>query len=144
MELIKMHASVDKQGRIILPEGCLEEAGLKPGDEVNAIIVAGQEEGESLCSQLLITLEGIGIVAQLAGVQAEDEECELTLPNNWLEAAEIPIDSDLEISCMPGAIIITGADMLDGLPDELKGLFEELGIDPGTVREVMREEGFFV
>ena len=43
-----------------------------------------------------------------------------------------------------GAIVITGADILNNLPHELRGLFDELGVDPGTVREVMRKEGYYL
>ena len=42
----------------------------------------------------------------------------------------------------PGAIVILSADILDRLPDDLRALFADLGIDPDTVREVMKEGGF--
>mgnify|MGYP001126020984 FL=1 len=144
MKLIEMRTSVDKQGRIILPGEPLGAAGLKPGDEVRVTLAVWQEETESLCPQLIVTPQDVGGAVQLSGCQEADEEGDLTLPNDLLEAAEIPVDSDLEIVCTAGAIVIMESDILDSLPDELRELFGELGIDPGTVREVMRKEGYFV
>ena len=142
MKLIEMRTSVDKQGRIILPGEPLDAAGLKPGDEVRVTLAVGQEETENLCPQLVVTPQGVGVAVQLSGWQEDDEEGDLTLPNDLLEAAEIPEGSDLEIVCTAGAIVIMESDILDSLPDELRELFDELGINPGIVREVMRNGGY--
>jgi bifunctional DNA-binding transcriptional regulator/antitoxin component of YhaV-PrlF toxin-antitoxin module len=144
MKLIEMRTSVDKQGRIILPGEPLSAAGLKPGDELCVTLAVGQEETESLCPQLVITPQGVGVAVQLPGWREDDEEGDLTLPNGLLDAADIPEGSDLEIVCTAGAIVIMESDVLDNLPDELRELFGELGIDPSTVREVMRKDGYFI
>ncbi len=56
----------------------------------------------------------------------------------------IPADSDLEIICDDGAVVILASDILKRLPEELAGLFQELGIHPDTIREVMRKEGYYL
>jgi AbrB family looped-hinge helix DNA binding protein len=144
MKLIEMRTTVDRQGRIILPKELLGNAGIKPGDQVRVTLAVGQEEMENLCPQLVVTPQGVGVAVRLSGRREDDAESDLTLPNDLLEAAEIPVGSDLEILCTAGAIVIMESDVLDNLPDELRELFGELGIDPGTVREVMRKEGYFV
>lgn len=144
MKLIEMRTSVDKQGRIILPGEPLGAAGLKPGDEVRVTLAVGQEETESLGLQLIVTPQDVEVAVRLSGRREDDAESDLTLPNDLLEAAGIPVGSDLEILCTAGAIVIMESDILDNLPDELRELFGELGIDPGTVREVMRKEGYFL
>lgn len=144
MKLIEMRTTVDRQGRIILPKQLLGNAGIKPGDQVRVTLAVGQEETENLCLQLVVTPQGVGVAVRLSGRREDDAESDLTLPNDLLEAAEIPVGSDLEILCTAGAIVIMESDVLDNLPDELRELFGELGIDPGTVREVMRKEGYFV
>jgi len=58
-----------------------------------------------------------------------------------LEAANIPFNSDIEIVCADGAIIITGANLLDTIPDELYQMFVELDISPETVRTVLMSGG---
>jgi len=144
MKLIEMRTTVDRQGRIILPGDLLGNAGIKPGDEVRVTLAAGQEETESPCPQLVVTPQDVGVAVRQSARREADEEGDLTLPNDLLEAAEIPVGSDLEIVCTVGAIVIMESDILDSLPDELRELFDKLGINPGTVREVMRKEGYFL
>ena len=50
--------------------------------------------------------------------------------------------SDLEIVCAKGAVVIMEADLLDSLPDELRQLFDDLGINPETVRKSKKQEVF--
>jgi len=144
MKLYKTVAVVDKHGRVTLQMGILDAAGLKPGDEVQVTLAVRQGETESPHPQLVVTPHGLEVAVQLTDRRKDDEEIDLTLPNDLLEAAEIPGGSDLEIICAAGAIVIMEADILDNLPDELRELLDMLGVDPGTVREVMRKEGYFV
>ncbi len=74
----------------------------------------------------------------------EEIEDDFALPHELLNAAGIPIDSDLDVTCVSGAIIIKESDVLNKLPDDLKTLFQSFGIYPETVREVMKKEGYFV
>lgn len=66
---------------------------------------------------------------------------DLVIPRCLLEAAEIAGNCDLEIQCVPGAIIITAGDALDGVPAPLMALFHELGISDVTVRNVLMKGG---
>lgn len=151
MKIIKMKSDVDKNGQIALPAEAVGNAGLKPGDEI-CITIMVQEEVNQHCPLVLITSEGVEIAVPLFGLQKDDEkfspdyelpEDELHIPHELLESANIPLDSDLDVIIAKGAIVIVPSDILDRLPDELRGLFEDLGIDPGTVRDVMRKDGYF-
>jgi bifunctional DNA-binding transcriptional regulator/antitoxin component of YhaV-PrlF toxin-antitoxin module len=144
MKLFETRAIVDEHGRIILPTELLVSVGLKSSDEVRVTLVVSQAETESTYPQLVITSHGVEVALTSAGCQEDEGENDLTLPNTLLEAADIPEGSDLEIICAPGIIVIKEVDILDNLPDELRELFGQLGIHPGTVREVMRKEGYFV
>ena len=66
---------------------------------------------------------------------------DLVIPECLLEAAEITGNCDLEIQCVPGAIIITADDMLDCVPQPLMALFHDLGISNVTVQSVLMEGG---
>ena len=48
------------------------------------------------------------------------------------------------VICVDGTVVIMEADILDNLPEDLRDLFDDLGIKPDTVREVMRKESYFV
>lgn len=143
MKLMKMHITMDDQGKVFLPEKLLQESGIKTGKEIEATFITGIEEMESICPKLILTQGGIGIAMELPCMQ-EEEEDDLALPVEWLEAAGIPEESDLEVMCTPGAILIKEADRLNNLPEDLKTLFARLNINPDTVREVMEQEGYFV
>ena len=152
MKIIKMKSDVDKNGQIVLPAEAVGNAGLKPGDEICFTIMV-QEEVDQHCPLVLITSEGVEIAVPLFGLQKDDEEFspdyelpedELHIPRELLESANIPLDSDLDVISAEGAIVIVPSDIINRLPDELRGLFEDLGIDPSTVRDVMRKEGYFV
>ncbi|MHB1406044.1 MAG: hypothetical protein ACYCV0_10705 [Desulfitobacteriaceae bacterium] len=152
MKIVKMKSDVDKNGQIVLPAEAVGNAGLKPGDEI-CITIMVQEEVNQHCPLVFITSEGVEIAVPLFGLQKDDEkfspdyelpEDELHIPHELLESANIPLDSDLDVISAEGAIVIVPSDIINRLPDELRGLFEDLGIDPSTVRDVMRKEGYFV
>lgn len=67
---------------------------------------------------------------------------ELVIPNCLLEEAELDGNCDLDIRCVPGAIIIGGGNILDSVPEPLMALFRNLGISDAAVRNVLIEGGF--
>lgn len=145
MKLMRMCIILDEQGKAALPEKLLREAGIKPGEKIEATLITELEEMKSICPKLILTHDGIGIAMELPCMQEEEEEeGDLALPTEWLEAAGIPEESDLEVMCTPGAILIKEADRLDNLPEDLKDLFTKLNINPDTVWEVMEQEEYFV
>lgn len=66
---------------------------------------------------------------------------DLVIPRCLLEAADITGNCDLEIQCVPGAIIITASDVLEGVPVPLIALFHDLGISNATVQSVLMKGG---
>lgn len=152
MKIIKMKSEADKNGQIVFTAEAAGNAGLKPGDEICCTMML-REEVNQHSPLALIASEGVEVAVPLLELQKDDvkfspeyelPEEELHIPQELLDSANIPLDSDLDVICAEGAIIISASDILDRLPDELRGLFEDLGIDPNTVRDVMRKEGYFV
>lgn len=143
MKMIEMRTCVDKDGRLVIPEKTVEEAGFNPGDEVYVSLAAAKEETHP-CLRHLITTEPLDTVVHSDDDDEFAPEDELCIPGEMLEAAGIPRDSDLNIIYTDGTIVIMEADILDNLPDELRELFANIGVNPDTVREIMRKEGFFV
>lgn len=135
MRIIEMESTVDQQRKLIIPACVMDDMGLLPGDRVKlACISKSPDDPRNAFSELLNAPGGI------TGLD-EMEEGEITLPNKLLKTANIPVDSDLDIVCTEGAIIIMAADLLDIIPDELCHLFAELGISPDTVRSVIKNGG---
>lgn len=144
MKFLKMSTGVDKEGRLILPMNSVNLDGFHPGDQVNAILTM-PENGEIPFSMLTITSRDIVTFSFTQDCREEyvEEEDELSVPYELLEAAGIPVDSDLDVACYPGTIVIRELDILDRLPKGLKTLFQSFCIQPDTVREVMKKEGYF-
>lgn len=135
MKMIEFQSTVDEQGRLTVPVQLLHEMELAVGDTVKlACIINSAGPKRSVFKEFVLTTGG-------AAALEDDGDTELTLPHALLEAADIPVDSDLEIICTSGAVVILEADLLDSLPDDLRELFGELGIHPDVVREVMRNGG---
>lgn len=135
MKMIEIQSTVDKQGQLTVPAQLLRDMGLISGDTVKlAYISSSADSIRNTFKEFVLTPDGIAALE-------DDQDAELTLPHELLEAAEIPVDSDLEIVCAKGAVVILEADLLDSLPDELRELFADLDIHPDTVREVMRSGG---
>ncbi|OLN31396.1 AbrB/MazE/SpoVT family DNA-binding domain-containing protein [Desulfosporosinus metallidurans] len=137
MKMIEIESTVDQQGKLTIPARLMEDLGLVPGDTLRLACVS-KSLGDPLNTfgEILIASNGITSLEEM-----EAEEGEISLPNELLEAANIPLSSDIEIICTEGAIIITAADLLDMIPDELCQLFAELKISPEAVRSVIRNGG---
>lgn len=147
MKILKINAVVDSHGLLILP---VLPAGLIPGEQVDVVLAS---RGDGAAPLLLLTQAGVEVAIPLCALTDEDASAEkmesedeegLNIPGEVLEGAGIPADSDLEIICGDGAIVILASNALNQLPEELTELFHELGIHPDTIREVMRKEGYFI
>lgn len=143
MKMIEMRTCVDKDGRLTISEKTVEEAGFNSGDEVYVSLAPAKGETHP-CPIHFISTEPSDAVVHPDDEDELAPEDELCIPGEMLEAAGIPKDSDLNIIYTDGAIVIMQADILDNLPDELRELFANIGVNPDTVREVMRKEGYFV
>lgn len=138
MRIIEIESTLDKQGKLTIPAHLLGEMGLVTGDTVRlAYISKSSDRPLNTYSEFIITPNGI--VSALS--EADSDAREFGIPNELLEAANIPFGSDIEIVCADGAIIITGANLLDTIPDELYQMFVELDISPETVRTVLMSGG---
>lgn len=140
MKIIEIKSVVDNKGRIVLPAEDIGTAGLKPGEEVYVTMVPRETVGPIFA----IVPGGAGDAVPLLWQGDEEGEDEIQLPRGLLEEAGIPLDSDLNVICGDREILIRPSDPLESLPDDLCGLFVNLGVSPDTVRGVMKEGGYFV
>ncbi len=149
MKLLKVSANVDQEGRLILPMESAKLEGFLPGGEVSALLaVPEDEEFPGLMLLAAPKDSALSFLTQDRGGDEDGESAEeaddFALPHDLLRAAGIPIDGNLDVTCVPGTIIIRESDVLDRLPDGLREIFRSFGIHPDTVREVMKKEGYLV
>lgn len=127
MKLVQIESNIDSNGQLVVPALLLRGMGLGPGDTVRLAYTAADSASDSNTYKKFMLMPGKSYA-----------DFDLTVPHELLEEAEIPEDADLEVICAKGAVIITEGDILDSLPDDLRLLFEDLDIDPETVRDVMK------
>ena len=148
MKLLKVSANVGKDGRLILPMESVKLEGFRPGGEVSALLAVPEDQkfpglmilAAPKDSALSFSAQGRGGDEDEEGAEEADD---FALPHDLLRAAGIPVDGDLDVTCVPGAIIIRESDVLDRLPEGLREIFQSFGIHPDTVREVIKKEGYF-
>lgn len=148
MKLLKVSANVDKEGCLILPMESVNLKGFQSGGEVSALLaVPEDEEFPGLMMLAAPKDSALSFFTQDRGGDEDEEDAgevdDFALPHDLLRAAGIPIDGDMDVTCVPGAIIIRESDVLDRLPEGLREIFQSFGIHPDTVREVMKKEGYF-
>lgn len=140
MKLVEAKGTIAEDGSVILPPGVLESMGMKQGDSVFLTYLADKSvEAANTYSSVMLSRNGIEEITEPfdpADVPA------ITVPHLLLQAAGIPLDGELDIQCVPGAIVIGSADPLDVVPPCLLKLFDDFGINHDVVRSVLREGGF--
>ena len=71
----------------------------------------------------------------------ENKKFKLEIGGETLAKANVNPENGVTVTIENGAILITETDVLDAVPDELRELFEELGVGEDAVRAVLRENG---
>ncbi len=137
MKLIETKGTVADDGSIILLPGVLETMELQAGDCLYLTYLARKNvDTTNSYSGVMLTKEGVeGITEPFE----QAEQPEITISHVLLEEAEIPLDGEISIQCVPGMILISSADPLDVVPPGQMKLFDNLGIDHDTIRAVLRE-----
>ena len=146
MKLIKKHIYADEKCRLKLPLEFIKTAEIQPGSKLEITLII-PEDGMPSCPLIFLSPNAPVVFDIATGCEAEEDgepEDDFSLPEELLLAADISPDSDLEITCTPGTITIKESDILNRLPENLSSLFRSFGISPETVREVMKQEGYFI
>ena len=103
MTVIELTCQVNQSGRIVIPADAIADMMLKPGDTVHiAYISKGGKSNDY--REFLLSETGIE--------RLEDEESSFQIPTEFLIQAKIPPDSDLQIACFDGLIVICKAESL--------------------------------
>lgn len=135
MHIVELTFTVDKHGGMRFPASMLKEMGLLPGDHVRVAYLT-QDGVENTFREFMVSSDAAN------GSDVEGEM--IQIPARLMEQASIPMDADLQIVCLNGALVIC-RDM--GLqPEELQAVLEGLQAAedltaalPGEAEEVLLE-----
>lgn len=143
MKLMETTAAVDRKGRLRIPAAILAELELAPGGEIRVLL---SDDPDSLQAAWRALVSGETHKGNSDGGEADG----LSLSAEMLEDAGFHPGELLKIVCGDRKIEITPRetefvpiDPLDRMPKELCELFDDLGVDPDTVREVIEEGAYF-
>jgi len=144
MKLMETTAAVDRKGRLRISAAILAELALAPGDEIRVLL---SDDPDSLRAAWRALVSGC---SSKGNSDSNGETDGLSLSAEMMEDAGFHPDELLEIVCGDRKIEITPreaesvpVDPLDRMPKKLRELFDDLGVDPDTVREVMEEGAYF-
>lgn len=139
MKIVETKGKIAEDGSIILQPGVLENMCVEAGDTVSlAYLTHYPVKAINSYGEFFISKNGID---RLEEPVESPEQAELQIPHALLEAAGLPLEGDLDIQCVSGAIIIGSRDPLDTVPEPLMKLFKDLGISDDVVRSVLEEGG---
>lgn len=100
MTISELKSRIRADGDLIISADIIADMGLKPGDMVHVAYIS--KDGISNDhKEFLLSKSGIA--------EMEDEAPSFQIPAELLEQAGIPCDSDLQIACFDGLIIICKA-----------------------------------
>lgn len=115
MKIVELTCQVNKSGRIIIPTDVISDMMLKPGDTVHVAYISKDGKSNDY-SEFLLSETGIE--------ELVDEESSFPIPTQLLEQANIPLDSDVQIVCFDGLIVICKVASLE--LEDLKEILERM------------------
>lgn len=98
MKITETTYTVSKSGGLKIPSSALKEMGLTAGDHVRVAYLTSDGVRND-CREFLISGEAL--------TEADEGEAKIGIPAELLAQANIPQDTDLQIVCCNGCIIIT-------------------------------------
>ena len=133
MTNIFVNGRMAEDGSLVLPPGAREELGVKSGDLVHLSCWKMGLPGENDFLKREREEEH----------QAEEEEAELVIPHDLLEAAHIPLDAGLVVQMVPGAILIGDEDPMEVVRGPLLEILSLFGISEEEVNQAIEEGGYY-
>ena len=150
MKISEIALTANHNGCLKIPAPLLKEMGIVPGDRVR-IAYLTDDGTRNTFKEFLVTAEGI---------QGQNEDQRIAIPNQLLQQANIPEDADIQVICLDGILVIAHdsgmnqdelADVLDSLwtandiiarlPDDLEAAWKCLKNFTDDTEEVLSHGG---
>lgn len=140
MKRVRINGRVAEDGSLILPPGVLESLDAQPGSLVCMEYVPLYPVREVNGYETVLGTEKEMCDAE---VVADEEPAELVIPHALLEEAKIPLDAELAVQVVPGAILIGDEDPMAAVHAPLLEILSLLGISEEEVYEAIEEGGYY-
>ncbi len=137
MQILETTFTVSDNGSLKIPAATLKEMGLLPGDHIHVAYVV-KDGRQNVFQEFLLSADPLDTLT---------EDNIFQVPSDLLAQANIPENTDLQILCLNGCLLICQDSALS--LNELSSVFESLQtaddiasslpIDPFQVREQLQE-----
>lgn len=138
LKLVELALQLKEDGTIEIPIEALEQMGILTGEEIQLIYMAESEDNlVNASKEFLLTRTAQDVETEMT----TEQEVSFQVPVALLKDAGIPLEADLEIVCRNGKIIILQAEEAmaeKAVPEELRYIFEELGISSDKVQVILK------
>ena len=139
MRWIEVSGTVAQDGSVILPPGVLETMGAGLGDQV--CITCGSLQpvrAENSYGRFFLSAEGLRKTEcmELLG------EAELKLPHALLREARIPLDAELVVQTVEGAVLMGAEEPLAVVREPFYGMLRLLDMTEKEAMEILEKGGF--
>lgn len=136
---IEVSGTVAQDGSVILPPGVLETMGAGLGDQV--CITCGSLQpvrAENSYGRFFLSAEGLRKTEcmELLG------EAELKLPHALLREARIPLDAELVVQTVEGAVLMGAEEPLAVVRKPFYGMLQLLDMTEKEAMEILEKGGF--
>lgn len=138
MILKEIFLETNEEGKLIIDENILLQMGICKGEQIYiAYLCPSEQDRNNRFRELILTKGGVKNIEQNVELK---EEAPLTIPNELMIAAGIPLEADIDVICQKGKILIQPVEAADEiLPKEVLEACFELKIDPEQVRLMLQE-----
>lgn len=136
---VEVKGIIAGDGSIILPPGVLETMGVGLGDHIQ-IIYGSQKpvRAENSYGRLFLSAEGFWKTECME----PPEEAEMKLPHALLEEARIPLDAELVVQTVEGAILIGAEEPLLRASKPFMAMLRLLDMTEKEAMEILEKGGF--
>lgn len=139
VDQMEIKGTIASDGSIILPPGVLETMGKGPGDQVRILYGSLKPvRAENSYGKLYLSAEGLRKTACME----LPEEAEMKLPHALLEEAGIPLDAELVVQTVEGAVLMGAEEPLAVVRKPFYGMLQLLDMTEKEAMEILEKGGF--
>lgn len=138
MILREIFFETNENGVLLVNDHILSQMGIGKNEQIYiAYLCPSDTEIVNEFREFILTKDGVDKI--LREIEME-EEVSLTIPNELMIDAGIPLEADLDVICKKGLIVIKLAKADEILPQEVLEACKEVGIEPEQFRIMLQEE----
>ena len=138
MILREIFLDTNENGELLVNDHILSQMGIGKNEQIYiAYLCPSETEIVNEFREFILTKDGVEKIQQEMKME---EEASLTIPNELMIDAGIPLEADLDVICKKGLIVIQAAKVDEILPKEVLEACNEIGIEPEQFRGMLQEE----